>query len=269
MNKSEKAINEINSIYELNNIDSPIRNLSPLSKLFVTVLYLLVVISTNKYDLMSALVLVVYPTIMYTLAKIPVSTCFYKLRYALPLVMMVGIFNPMLDKQIIDVYGLSGGVLSMITLMLKGIYCLMASFILITTTPIEELCFALRRLHFPKFLTSLLLLTYRYVGILLQEVSIMSVSYKLRAPNQNGIHISVWGTFLGQLILRTMDRANALYDSMELRGYNGDFYYVSQNYSKNKSLLFVILMIILLSILKMYGSIVAMIGACLWLKSII
>ena len=40
---------------------------------------------------------------------------------------------------------------------------------------------------------------------------------------QKGIHISVWGSFLGQLLLRSMDRAQALYESMELRGFCGEF----------------------------------------------
>ena len=53
----------------------------------------------------------------------------------------------------------------------------------------------------------------------------MTEAYHLRAPGQKGIHISAWGSFLGQLLLRSMDRAEALYESMELRGFYGEFYY--------------------------------------------
>lgn len=113
----------------------------------------------------------------------------------------------------------------MLTLMMKGIFCLMASFLLVATTSIEEICRALRKLHFPKMITSLLLLTFRYISVLLEEVAIMTEAYHLRAPGQKGIHISAWGSFLGQLLLRSMDRAEALYESMELRGFYGEFYY--------------------------------------------
>ena len=51
----------------------------------------------------------------------------------------------------------------------------------------------------------------------------MQQAYSLRAPGQKGIHISAWGSFLGQLLLRSMDRAQALYESMELRGFSGEF----------------------------------------------
>ena len=101
----------------------------------------------------------------------------------------------------------------------------LASFLLIATTPIDTLCAALRRLHVPDILVTLLLLTYRYIGVMLEEVVIMSEAYSLRAPGQKGIHISAWGSFLGQLLLRSMDRAEALYHSMLLRGFRGEYYY--------------------------------------------
>lgn len=53
----------------------------------------------------------------------------------------------------------------------------------------------------------------------------MTDAYHLRAPGQKGIHISAWGSFLGQLLLRSMDRADELYQSMQLRGFYGNFYY--------------------------------------------
>ena len=74
-------------------------------------------------------------------------------------------------------------------------------------------------------LVTLLLLTYRYIGLMLNEVSVMTQAYKLRAPGQKGIHISAWGSFLGQLLLRSMDRAEELYNSMGLRGFAGEFFY--------------------------------------------
>ena len=111
----------------------------------------------------------------------------------------------------------------MLTLILKGFFCLLASFLLMATTTIEAIYRTLRQLHVPKLLTNLLLLTFRYVGLLLSEVAVMQQAYSLRAPGQKGIHISAWGSFLGQLLLRSMDRAQALYESMELRGFSGEF----------------------------------------------
>lgn len=226
MNKAQQASVELRAMDELAAQDSPMHRLSPLSKLFVTVLYIVVTVSFHKYDISGVFVMVLFPLVGYQVSMIPVHTCFHKLRVVMPLVCAVGLFNPFFDKQIvlyIGTAGVSGGVISMLTLMMKGIFCLMASFLLAATTSIEDICRALRQLHVPKLLTNLLLLTFRYVGLLLSEVAVMQQAYSLRAPGQKGIHISAWGSFLGQLLLRSMDRAQALYESMELRGFCGEF----------------------------------------------
>ena len=173
--------------------------------------------------------MLLYPVLLFQVSGIPVRTCFYKLRIVLPLVMAVGLFNPIFDRAPMLTLGtvvVSGGVVSMLSLMLKGLLCLMVSFLLMATTPIDALCAALRRLHVPGMLVTLLLLTYRYVGVMTEELAVMTDAYHLRAPGQKGIHISAWGSFLGQLLLRSMDRAQELYSSMLLRGYHEHFHYV-------------------------------------------
>lgn len=228
MEKLTNARLELREMDDLAAAESPVHRLNPLCKLLVTVFYIVTVVSFPKYDLSGLVVMVLYPVVLFQAAGIPVSLCFHKLRVVLPLVCAVGLVNPFLDHTPLIQLGavtISGGVVSMITLMLKGVFSLMASFLLIATTSIDTLCAALRMLHVPDILTTLLLLTYRYIGVMLEEVSIMTEGYALRAPGQKGIHISAWGSFLGQLLLRSMDRAEALYQSMLLRGFRGAYYY--------------------------------------------
>lgn len=178
MNKAQQASVELRAMDELAAQDSPMHRLSPLSKLFVTVLYIVVTVSFHKYDISGVFVMVLFPLVGYQVGMIPVHTCFHKLRVVMPLVCAVGLFNPFFDKRIvlyIGAVGVSGGVISMLTLMMKGIFCLMASFLLAATTSIEDICRALRQLHVPKVLTSLLLLTFRYISVLLDEAAIMTV----------------------------------------------------------------------------------------------
>ena len=228
MNKMEKALREFAEMDELAARTSPIHALHPAAKLIGTVAYILVTLSFGKYDIAGLFPMVLWPVILFQLSGIDVRTCFHKLRIVLPLVMAVGLFNPLFDRAILLRVGhtaVSGGVISMLTLMLKGVFCLMASFLLMATTQIDSLCAALRRLHVPGLLVTLLLLTCRYVGVMTEELSIMTDAYHLRAPGQKGIHISAWGSFLGQLLLRSMDRAQELYASMLLRGYHEHFHY--------------------------------------------
>ena len=87
----------------------------------------------------------------------------------------------------------------------------------------ENLAATLRMIKVPKIFVLQLLLTYRYSTILLEEVSRMMRAYSLRAPGEKGINMKFLGSFAGQLLLRTYDRAQRVYDSMNLRGFNGEY----------------------------------------------
>ncbi len=224
----EKALHELGEMDELAAGTSPIHGLCAPAKLLTTIAYIALVLSFGKYDFSGLIVMILYPVLLFQISGVSVGSFFYKLRIVLPLVMAVGLFNPIFDRQIllrIGTVGVSGGVISMLTLMMKGVFCLMASYLLMATTPIDVLCAALRKFHLPATLVTLLLLTYRYIGVMTEELAVMTEAYQLRAPGQKGIHVSAWGSFLGQLLLRSMDRAQELYASMLLRGYHQHFHY--------------------------------------------
>ena len=228
MNQIDRAAFELREMDQLAVQDSPIHALHPLTKLLTTILYIAVTVSFHKYDLSGIVIMVLYPVLLFQLSGVSVRTCFRKLRIVLPLVCAVGLFNPFFDRAPMLRLGslvISGGVVSMLTLVCKGVFCLMASFLLAATTRMDAICAALRKLHVPSLLVTLLLLTYRYVTLMVEELSVMTDAYLLRAPGQNGIHYRAWGSFLGQLLLRSMDRAEELYSSMQLRGFHGEFHY--------------------------------------------
>ena len=261
----QKALHELAEMDELASRRSPIHSLHPAAKLIVTVVYILITLSFDKYDLSGLVPMVLWPVLIFQISGINVRTCFYKLRIVLPLVMAVGLFNPFFDRAImthIGTVGISGGVISMITLMLKGMFCLMASFLLIATTKIDYLCGALRSMHFPSILVTLLLLTYRYVGVMTEELAVMTDAYHLRAPNQKGIHISAWGSFLGQLLLRSMDRAQELYSSMLLRGYHQHFHYAENKPFDKRDASYIVVCVLIFALLR-YFDISQMLGGSL------
>ena len=228
MNKMEKALRELGEMDALAAGRSPVHRLHPLAKLLVTTAYIVTTVSFQKYDLSGLIAMALYPALMFQLSGIPVGTCFRKLRVVLPLVLAAGLFNPLFDRRPMLALGgvaVSGGAISMMTLMLKGVFCLTASFLLIATTSIDALCAALRTLRVPPMLVTLLLLTYRYAGVMTGELAVMTDAYRLRAPGQRGLRRGAWGSFLGQLLLRSMDLAEELYGSMRLRGFRGEFFY--------------------------------------------
>ena len=92
---------------------------------------------------------------------------------------------------------------------------------LIATTSIEAICYALRQIRIPQVLVVIILLIYRYIFIMGQEAERIMTAYKLRAPSQKGINYKAWGPLVGQWLIRSMDRAESVYESMQLEALGG------------------------------------------------
>ena len=173
----ERSIRDLREMDTLASGKSPIHAVSAGAKLLVTVVYILTVVSFDKYRMSSLLFMIFYPAVLFAVSGISVSTCFYKLRFMLPLVLAVGIFNPIMDRTpaaAVGSFTITAGMISMLTLMMKGVFSLTASFLLMATTRIEALCGALRKIHVPSMPVTLLLLTYRAEGNSLFGMGVLS-----------------------------------------------------------------------------------------------
>jgi len=217
--------------------DQWLNHIHPLVKLLVTVSFIVDTVSFSKYDLTGLLRMGIYLIVVFILGEISFGNALKRLRIVLPVVCLMGLFNPIFDRRPVMELGkitITAGVLSMLTLMVKGIYSVLASYLLVASTSIEKICYALRRLHVPSVIVTQILLTYRYVSLLLAEANRMMQAYTLRAPYQKGVHIKVWGSLAGQLLLKSMNRAEEVYESMTLRGYRGEFDYAARQPCRGK-----------------------------------
>jgi cobalt/nickel transport system permease protein len=224
--------NIITSIYNIRYLDelsskkTVIHELNSIVKLTVTIIYLIVVISFGKYEIIGLVPYVFYPIIIFVLSEVPFYEIFKKLLVILPFVIGIGIFNPLFDAQTYIVIGeipISGGWISFAALIIKCSLTVLAGLLLIATTGIEKIAAALRKLLIPKIFVTQLLLTYRYISVLLEEAARIMKAYHLRAPMEKGISFKVIGSLLGQMLLRAFDRANRVYNAMILRGFDGEY----------------------------------------------
>lgn len=220
-----------NSLYNMRFLDdlaqkeSFIHRIHPLVKLLTTVAYLTVVVSFGRYEISRLLPFVFYPVLVFTLAELPVTPIIKRILVVEPLIIGIGILNPLFDNHTIILGGvaISRGWITFLSIFIKSGLAVTAGILLIATTGMDKLASALRKLRIPKVFVLQLLLTYRYIYVLIEEVSRMVRAYSLRAPGQKGIQLSNLGSFLGQLILRTFDRAQRIYESMSLRGFTGEY----------------------------------------------
>lgn len=113
----------------------------------------------------------------------------------------------------------TAGVLSFLVLIVRTIFSVTAILILVATTKFTDLTRQLSIIHIPMIIVNLIEMIYRYIGVLLEEASTMLTAYRLRNPKYKYLHIKHMGTFVGHLFLRSIDRAERIYNAMKCRGY--------------------------------------------------
>lgn len=225
MIKFANSLNNIRLMDDLAHKETFIHKLHPLAKLLTTVIYLAVVMSFERYEIINIIPFVIYPLLLIILADIPAVPLLHRAILVLPFVFMIGIFNPIFDTGSIILFGitLSLGWISLFSLLIKCVLAVLAGLIFIATTRMEHFAAALRMLKVPRIFVLQVLLTYRYITVLAEEFSKMSQAYFLRSPGQTGIKPAIWGSFVGQLLLRSFDKAERIYQAMVLRGFNKEY----------------------------------------------
>lgn len=237
------SIYNVHYLEELSYKKTFIHTLDPVIKLVVTIGYIATTISFGKYDLSALVPLVFYPIVIFAMAEIPILKILKRVIPVMPFVICVGIFNPIIDNTPFLSIGevtISAGWISFVTLILKSMLTVLSTLLLIATTGMDRIGMALRWLKVPKIFVTQLLLTYRYISVLMEEGASVLKAYHLRAPMVKGVYMKDLGSILGNMLLRTFDRAGRIYDAMLLRGFDGEYELGQNNGISVKSILYLI-----------------------------
>jgi len=96
------------------------------------------------------------------------------------------------------------------------------------TTPVQELGRALFRLRVPRVMVEILLLTYRYIFVLLDEGTRIKDAQTMRLGYPPKRSLSGWNravrstaTLMGMVFIRAYDRAESTFSAMLARAYKG------------------------------------------------
>lgn len=202
-----------------------IHRLNPCVKLIITLIFIITVTSFNKYEITGLLPLFLFPLITISLGQLPQALIFKRLLIAAPFIIFIGIFNPLFDHTpVVRLYSvvITGGWVSFLSITLRLLLTVTAALILVATTGIDAIGSALLRIGVPKVIVIQLLFMYRYLHVLVEEFIRCVTAYSLRSFHGEGIQFKAWGSLLGQLLLRSIDRANRIYQSMLCRGFDGE-----------------------------------------------
>ena len=184
MAKFESAFFDLSYLDTLASGKTPLHRLDPRIKVLTTALFIVCVVSFDKYAIAAMLPFAVFLTVIMELGGVPPTYLINKLLITSPFAIMVGIFNPFFDQQImlqLGPIGVSGGWLSFFSILLRFSLTVSATLILIATTGFNSVCMALERLGIPKIFAVQLLLLYRYIFVLIAEGQRMYQARALRS----------------------------------------------------------------------------------------
>lgn len=225
------SINE--AVIDLKRLDlmadraSPIHALDARAKVLVTLVFITSVVSFGRYELARLLPFFIFPVVIIALSELPPLYIVRKIAFISPFVLMVGIFNPVFDRTLlyqIGPMGISGGWISLASLLIRSTLTVGSAFILIGTTGFTAVCQALERLGAPQIFAVQLLFLHRYIFVLADETGRSSRARELRSCGKKGLGVASFGSLAGHLLLRTWQRAERIHAAMLARGFIGQFH---------------------------------------------
>jgi cobalt/nickel transport system permease protein len=215
---------DVGRMDELGRMDSPVHRLDARVKALTTAAFLVAVMSFPRYEVSALLPFVLYPVTLMAVGGIPLGCIVRKLLLAAPFALAVGIFNPLLDRQAVATLGthpLSGGWLSLTSIAVRFMLTVSAALVLVACTGIHRLCAGLERLGAPQVFTIQLEMLYRYLFVIVGEGSRMTRAAELRSAGRRTLRLRTYAAVVGNLLLRSMDRAQRVYQAMNARGFDG------------------------------------------------
>ncbi|KAF0207109.1 MAG: cobalt ECF transporter T component CbiQ [Actinomycetota bacterium] len=224
MSTLEQGLYELGRLDQAACADTPVHRLDPRAKVITTLVFIVCIVSFGKYDVLPMLPFMVFPIALASEGGLSFGLIGKRLLIAAPFAVFVGIFNPLLDREIVAHIGsiaISGGWVSYASILARFVLTVSAALVLIGTTRFNDVVLALQRIGMPEVLATQLLLLYRYIFVLAEEVMRMSRARTLRSFGDRGMGMRVYIQMLGQLLLRTFARAERIYAAMLGRGFTG------------------------------------------------
>ena len=218
----KNKIYELYALEQLSGGNTYIHRLHPMVKLLTATVFIVTVVSFDRYAFGGLIPYIFYPVLLMAFSETPYSLLLKRFLIALPFCLFAGIANAIFDRSLAFFIGniaVTGGVVSLFTILFKTYLCVMAVLILVSVTPVSQLSRQMRRLRIPNIFVVMFEMTYRYIGVLLDEAYSMYIAYSLRSANKKAIEMKDMGSFIGQLLLRSFDRADRIYNAMKCRGY--------------------------------------------------
>lgn len=223
----EQALTDFRRLDLLAMEDTPIHRLDGRSKVLTTLVFVITVMSFNRYEFAALLPFFLFPLFLTFQGRLPATYLLKRIVLVVPFAILVGLFNPVLDRQVVvrlGAFGISGGWISWASIVVRALLTVSAALILVSITGFTAICRALTQMGLPRTFAVQLLFLHRYLFVLIEEAKQVARARELRSFGRKGLGIRNSGAILGNLLLRTWERAERIHLAMLARGFTGEFH---------------------------------------------
>ena len=224
MSHIDAALRDFNSLDALAARTTALSALDPRAKILATLGFIVAVVSFDRYAVAALIPFALFPVLLAAVGDIPLRMIARKVLLASPFAFLMGMFNPLFDPNpLLELFGfaVAGGWVSFAAILLRFALTVAAAVVLVGSTGLHQVCAGLRALRVPQVFTTQLLFLHRYAQVLAGEAARMSLARELRSPGGARLPLRVYGSLLGHLLLRAMERAQRIYQAMVARGFDG------------------------------------------------
>lgn len=212
-------------------------NISARVKIIITLVFLFFLVSTGNgnyyilllYFILNVLIAIFFKPSFLILVKRTL------LLFLFPFFMSV--FIPFANKgeilyklniSFVNIAITDNGITTFFTVLLKSFISVLVLSTLIISTSDIELLNGLRRIHVPVIIVTVIFIMYRYYFVIKEEAYTGQLAIKSRIFHKSHRTLNKRLAFLaGNLLIKSFDRAENVYKSMESRGFDGSFYLIS------------------------------------------
>lgn len=130
-----------------------------------------------------------------------------------------------------------------VQLILTALAAVSSLYFLALSTPVTDIAAVLEKLRCPAIVVELMMLTYRFIFILLSVASAILVSQRSRLGYKDyPTSVRSFASLGAMLLIRAIKRANGVFSAMESRGYNGRICVLKEEYPARKKEILLILL---------------------------
>lgn len=222
MKTVQDRLQHLTAFEELAESNFPLNRISPVVKIIIAAIFIVLTINVKKYDIIHSLLLTSFTCFLIAIAPLKITSVLKMLLYLSPFILMLVVFNPVYDKSIIKIagYQVYGGYISAFTTVLKFINTVTVSVLIVSSTKFIHIASSLRFFRMPKFFVIQFMVMYRFIFIFLYDI-IQSI----QAINSRSLQSTTFSwhnmkAIISAFFLKSVLRGEEVYNAMLSRGFD-------------------------------------------------